>query len=199
MRQGTRNSSSRPAVLKFLDLRDRCIFQGLDVFCDGVDTCFRCHSLLSDYISAFCNFNPITFLPVCFPQGRPDVRDHVSVLLLNTAEAGAELGAKVSTAYLLLGFRQRGGFAEGFHGSEHSHPPIHEVPVQACSTPACTPASLAKPRDSTQPNSSTASDDPVPTFQPGQCYCHNFLPRARATGASVLFTVFISLSRLQSK
>ena len=54
------------------------------------------------FISAFCNFNPITFLPVCFPQGRPDIGDHVSVLLLNTAEAGAELGAKVSTACLGL-------------------------------------------------------------------------------------------------
>lgn len=37
-------------------------------------------------------------------------------LPIHTAEEGAELGAKVSVAAGLLGFKQRGGFADGFRG-----------------------------------------------------------------------------------
>ena len=142
------------------------------------------------FISAFCNFNPITFLPVCFPQGRPDIGDHVSVLLLNTAEAGAELGAKVSTACLLPGFRQRGGFAEGFHGSEHHPPPFMR---SLCKPAPFLPAPQPPLQSPVTPRNPTGQQHPMTP-------CPHFsLASATATGASVLFTVFLPLSRLQSK
>ncbi|XP_045651394.1 cadherin-like protein 26 [Ursus americanus] len=62
-------------------------------------------------------------------QGRPDVRDHVSVLLLNTAEAGAELGAKDPQDMLPRAARalDQEYFVSGTPGHSRS-----SVPVAGC-------------------------------------------------------------------
>lgn len=50
----------------------------------------------------------------------------MSALQTDTAEDDARLGAKVSVADALLGFEQRGGFADGFHGrNTPAEPPGH--------------------------------------------------------------------------
>lgn len=117
--------------------------------------------------------------------------------LLNTAEAGAALGAEVSTARWLPRFRPKGGSAEGARSREHPLR-IPGVPLGARPLPARTPAPPAKPRDSTRPSRSAASDKLVPRFQPDRCHLHTFLPHACAACTSILFTVFHFLSGVLS-